>query len=92
MSNGALQTLWSPGVVGAFGSALEPQAKVSRLLPGAPWPGLGAGGFRFAAASGDVSLLPSCRCRLRSLVKLQVGPAPSPSVPVPRLHPRGPAA
>lgn len=58
MSSSALQTLWSPGAVGAFGSALEPGAKVSRLLPGAPWPGLGAGGFRFAAAGGDVSLPP----------------------------------
>lgn len=66
--------LWSLGVVKAFRSALEPRAKVSRQLPGAPWPGLGAGGFRFAAAGGDVSLLPSCRhCRRRrSLVKLQV--------------------
>lgn len=86
--------LWSLGVVRAFRSALEPRAKVSRQLPGAPWPGLGAGGFRFAAAGGDVSLLPSCRhCRRRrSLVKLQVGPEPSPPVPGRRLHPRGPAA
>lgn len=54
------------------------------LLPGAPWPGLGAGGFRFAAAASDVSLLPSY-CR-RSLGKLQVGPAPSLPAPGRRLH------
>lgn len=91
MSNSAFQTL----VIGCgrpFGSALEPEAKVSPLLPGAPWPDLGAGGFRFAAAGGDVSLLLSCCCRRRSLVKLQVGPAPSPPAPGPRLHPRWPAA
>lgn len=58
MSNSPLQTLWSLGVVKAFGSALEPGAKVSCLLPGAPWPDLGAGGFRFAAAGGDVSFAP----------------------------------
>lgn len=91
VSNSALQTLWSPSVVGAFGSALELRTKVRRLLPGAPWPGLGAGGFRFVAASGDVSLLPS-RCRRRSLVNLQVGPVLSLPAPSPRRHHCGPAA
>lgn len=59
---------------GSLGSALEPQAKVSRLLPGAPWPGLGARGFRCTAAGGDALLLGSSR--RFSTTQLQVGLTP----------------
>lgn len=75
---------------GSHGSALEPQAKVSRLLPGAPWPGLDARGFRCTAAGGDALLLRSSRGV--STIQLQVGPASFSPAPRPRLHPRGPAA
>lgn len=75
---------------GSLGSALEPQAEVSRLLPGAPWPGLGARGFRCTAAGCDALLLRSSRGF--STTQLQVGPASFSPAPRPRLHPRGPAA
>lgn len=77
--------VWS----GSLGSALEPQAKVSRLLPGAPWPGLGARGFRCAAAGGDALLLESS-CRF-STTQLQVGLTPFSPALRRSLHLREPA-
>lgn len=74
---------------GSLGSALEPQAKVSRLLPGAPWPGLGARGFRCTAAGGDALLLGSSR--RFSTTQLQVGLTPFSPAPRRRLHLREPA-
>lgn len=75
---------------GSLRSALEPQAKVSRLLPGAPWPGLGAQGFRCTAAGGDALLLGSSRCFLTT--QLLVGLTPFSPAPRQRLHLRKPAA
>lgn len=69
---------------GSLGSALEPQAKVSRLLPGAPWPSLGARGFRCTAAGGDALLLGSSR--RFSTTQLQVGLTPFSPAPRRRLH------
>lgn len=74
---------------GSLGSALEPQAKVSWLLPGAPWPGLGARGFRCTAAGGDALLLGSSR--RFSTTQLQVGLTRFSPAPRRRLHLREPA-
>lgn len=63
---------------------------MSRLLPGAPWPGLGARGFRCTAAGGDALLLGSSRCFLTT--QLQVGLTPFSPAPRQRLHLCKPAA
>lgn len=75
---------------GSLRSALEPQAKVSQLLPGAPWPGLGARGFRCTAAGGDALLLGSSRCFFTT--QLQVGLSAFSPAPRQLLHLRKPAA
>ncbi|KAH0512641.1 TATA element modulatory factor [Microtus ochrogaster] len=66
------------------------RAKVSQLLPGAPWPGLDARGFRCTAAGGDALLLGSSRCFFTT--QLQVGLTPFSPAPRQRLHLRKPAA